>query len=59
MKHLICSIDRISGVYTITTPDGYQVLKREPNQPSVAHKEAWSTLMKLYDELVRGEELAN
>lgn len=58
MKHLICSIDRASGIYMITTPDGYQVLKTEPSIASVAHKEAWSTLTKLYNELVRGEELA-
>lgn len=59
MKHLICIIDRNTGVHTITTPDGYVVLRKEPTSVYVAHREAWSNLTKLYSELVIGEELAN
>jgi hypothetical protein len=58
MKHLICTIDRTDGTRTITMPDGYQLLRVKPDNVYVAHKQAWSDLMRLYDELVRGEELA-
>jgi hypothetical protein len=59
MKHLICEINRLNGVRTVTTPDGYILVKEDPTQPSVAHKEAWHRLLKLYDELVEGERLGS